>query len=399
MTQPSNPGGKGEDPLAALQAVIAREKQAFIDAKDGRKKIGYLCNYAPQELFNAAGVRHVRLFKGGDTDVVSIGERFTQSVFCDFTKACLGSFSGNDPLYKALDRVYAAHSCNTIKRVSEIINQFVPVKLLSLPKLRALQSSRDFFHEEFIDLRKDLEKLTGNKITDEAIQENIVLYNKLRHILKKISELRKRANPPITGAEYLDLVTGFYYIDPKLALPLYEDLYAKLAAKESALTGERPLRLMMAGSVVADGDRRMLDILEGELGSRVVVEAHCTGVRPFLHSLRENGDPLRALSDGYLDQAPCAKMRPLSDSSESAGRLAQEYSVDGIIYVYLKFCICYGVGTKEFMTHFQKIGIPALEVSSDYSESDHGQIKTRVEAFIEMLNERKDNLDEQYIGA
>jgi len=385
------------NPLDALQAVIAREQKAFINEKTGRKKIGYLCNYAPLELFSAAGVRHIRLFKAGDPHTVNLGERFTQSVFCDFSKSCLGGFSGGDPLYKAIDKVYTVHTCNTVKRITEIIDQFVPVKLLSLPKLRDLPSSRHFYYKELVDLKNDLEKLTGNIITEEAIHEKIVLYNKLRQVLKKISELRKWAHPPITGGQYLDLVKAYYYLEPEQALKLYERLYTKLA--ETPVRRGDFLRIMVAGSIVADDDRRLLDLVEGELGARVVVEAHCTGVRPFLHTVSESGDPLRALAHGYLDQAPCAKMKPLSDSSENAGKLALDYNVDGVLYVYLKFCVCYGIGTKEFITHFQKLGLPALEISSDYSQSDHGQLKTRIEAFIEVLNERKENPDEQYISA
>ena len=71
-------------------------------------------------------------------------------------------------------------------------------------------------------------------------------------------------------------------------------------------TAKGPVRVMVSGSIVADGDRRLLEILENESGARVVVEDHCTGLRPFYYTIRETGDPLQALGDGYVDQAPCA---------------------------------------------------------------------------------------------
>ncbi len=150
---------------------------------------------------------------------------------------------------------------------------------------------------------------------------------------------------------------------------------------------------------MADGDRRLLDIIEDELGARVVVEDHCSGVRPFYHTVPETGDPYQALADGYLDQAPCARMKPLTDSIDFSSRLAKEYAVDGVIYVFLKFCACYGVSKKDFISQYQKQGLPVLEISSDYSESDHGQLKTRIEAFIEVLNERKLTSNEQLANA
>jgi len=131
----------------------------------------------------------------------------------------------------------------------------------------------------------------------------------------------------------------------------------------------------------------------------VVVEDHCSGVRPFYSTLPETGDPYMALANGYLDQAPCARMRPLEDAIEFSGKLAQEYNVDGVIYVFLKFCTCYGVSKRDFIGHFHQQGLPVLEISSDYSESDHGQLKTRLEAFIEVLNEKRSNTNEQLANA
>jgi benzoyl-CoA reductase/2-hydroxyglutaryl-CoA dehydratase subunit BcrC/BadD/HgdB len=217
-------------------------------------------------------------------------------------------------------------------------------------------------------------------------------------LLKKISELRKRPEPALTGAEYLDLVRGFYYIPVEKLIPALDQVYKSLEALPEG--NRRGLRLMVSGSIVADGDRRLLDIVEGELGARIVIEDHCAGVRPFYHKLSEVGDPYQALAHGYLDQAPCARMKPLEDAVAFSGQLAREYAVDGVIYVFLKFCACYGVSKKEFLTEFQKQELSILELSGDYSESDYGQLKTRIEAFIEVLNERGDiKSHEQHINA
>jgi benzoyl-CoA reductase/2-hydroxyglutaryl-CoA dehydratase subunit BcrC/BadD/HgdB len=129
----------------------------------------------------------------------------------------------------------------------------------------------------------------------------------------------------------------------------------------------------------------------------VVVEDHCTGLRPFAHILREDGDPFAALADGYLDQAPCARMKPLDDSLDFSTGLAEDYGVDGVIYVYLKFCACYGVSKLEFIERLQSRGVPVLEISSDYSVSDIGQLKTRVEAFVEVLQGQREDRRSQSV--
>jgi len=230
------------------------------------------------------------------------------------------------------------------------------------------------------------------------VRRQITIYNRARALLKQISELRKGPYPVISGAEFLDLVRGYYYLPGEKLVQALEQVQRHLEG--IPVPPGRPLRLMISGSIMADGDRRLLNILENELGARVVIEDHCAGVRPFYHRVAEAGDPYRALANGYLDQAPCARMKPLEDGVTFSGKLAREYSVDGVVYVYLKFCACYGVSKKEFISEFQKQDLPILEISSDYSESDYGQLKTRIEAFVEVLNERGGTIShEQYVNA
>jgi predicted CoA-substrate-specific enzyme activase len=374
--------------LTAITKLIEEQYESFIDSKNDDTRVGYLCSYTPVEILNAAGVKHTRLFKAGHPETVAAGELYTQSVFCDFSKSFIGGFKAGDPLYTSIDKLYNFHTCAALKRATEVVEQFVPTKLLNLPKLRDSEDSRSFFRDEIIEFKNDLAALTGHEIADSAVREQIGVYNKLRRLLKSISELRKREHPPLSGKEFLELVRAYYYVPAEQLLPVYEDLYQQLSAVPDRGENSK-LRIMVAGSIVGDGDRRLLDIIEDELGLQVVVEDHCTGLKPFYHTIREQEDPYQALADGYLDQAPCARMKTLEANVEFSGQLAREYDVDGVLYVYLKFCSCYGVTKKGFLDHFQSLDIPVFDISSDYSESDHGQLKTRIEAFIEVLNAKR----------
>jgi len=385
--------------LREFQDLIHQEQESFIQSDNGQKRFGYQCNYTPLELLSAAGARHIRLFKAGDSDTVALGERYTQSIYCDFSKSCLGSFAAGDPLYKAIDKVYNFYTCNTVKRVSEVMEKFVPVKLLNLPKLRNEVESRKFFRLELIDLKKDLEHLTGKKIRDEDIQEQIVLQNKVRRQLKAISELRKKPFTVLTGKEYLELAKGYYYLPAEKALAAYEKIYQQLSAVEAPENGEQRLRFLVSGSTLADGDRRVHDILENDFNGRVVAEDVCTGVRPFYHTVPESGDPLDNLVAGYLDQAPCARMKPLTDAAQFAADLGVEYQVDGVLFTYLKFCPTHSVGMKEYILAFHRAGLPVLELSNDYSHNSEGQLKTRIEAFLEVLNDKRASVDDPQLAS
>ncbi|MDR1159457.1 MAG: acyl-CoA dehydratase activase [Syntrophomonadaceae bacterium] len=376
--------------LSGLEKRI-QERENFLINSPQLTKIGYLCTYTPLELMNAAEIPHFRLFRAGNPDIVASGEQITQSVFCDFTKSILGAFKEDDPLYNSLNKVYTFYTCDCMKKVGEAINQFFkPSEVYVLPRLKDEEPSRNYYYKEILSFKKELEALSGKTINDEDLRRQIVIYNQLRNKLKDISELRKRENPPLSGKDFLDLVKGYYYLPPEDLLNFYQEVYDRLSAVPSQ--GRKKIRLMMSGGVVADGDRRLLELIEDDIGARVVVEDHCTGLKTVYHTLEEKGDPFQALAYGYLDQAPCARMKPLQDRVQFSGKLAREYDVDGVLYVYLKFCPCYGQTKHEFFKYFREIGIPALEIPIDYSRSDQGQLKTRIEAFIEVLCERGANL-------
>jgi len=374
--------------LSELDRRIADHHAGLAASGPELKKVGYLCTYTPLELINASGAAHLRLFKAGDTDIVASGEQITQSVFCDFTKSVLGAFKEGDPLYTSLDKVYTFYTCDCIKKVGEAFGAFFkPSEVFNTPRLRHKDSSRDFYLSEILHFKDDLEKLTGRIIEPESVRTHIKEYNKVRTLLRKISDLRKRDNPPLTGKDFLELIKGYYYLPPERLIDLYMEVYNQLSAVPD--TGAKRIRLLMAGGIVADGDRRLLDLIEDEMGARVVAEDHCSGLKTIANPIDEDGDPFRALAHAYLDQAPCSRMKPLQDRVDFSSRLADEYAVDGVVYAYLKFCPCYGQIKNEFFRLFQQKDLPLLEIPVDYSKSDIGQIKTRVEAFVEVLKERK----------
>ena len=375
------------DELAVLRSETALAEQAFIEDKT-RKKVGYLCNYTPVELLRSSGVAFTRILKCGTPDVVSQGELITKSVFCDLTKSVLGHFETKDPLVSGLDQVYTFYTCDSMRATSQAIDNFYkPSRGYIVPRNSDHTESRTFFRAEMLQFSKDLQRLTGAEVSQNFLKRNIHLYNRLREAIRAISALRKRDVPPLRGKDFLDVTKAFHFLPPETLLPMLKDVLGRLA--DSPQTGKKPLRLMMCGGIVADGDRRILDILEDEIGARVVVEDHCTGYSAFCHDTDETIDPWQALANAYLDQAPCARQVPLNRRIDHATRLAKEYKVDAVLFTYLKFCPCYGLAKNKFITSFQSLGLPVLELASDYSLGDLGQIKTRLDAFVEVLAEKK----------
>lgn len=373
--------------LSDLSNRMDEAELSLIERKDV-KKVGYLCTYTPPELMTAAGVAFGRLDKCGSPEVVAQGEVITKSVFCDMSKSVIGHFMTKEPLHDALDQVAMFYTCDTMRATSNAIdNYFKPSHGYVVPRTGDKPSARAFFREEMVNFKNDLEKLTGNKIDDDKVWESIRLHKKLRQMVHKISDLRKRNRPPLSGCDFLEITRAYRTIPAEEQLPVLEELYNRLSAVPDDDVPR--LRIMIAGGIMADGDRRMMDLLEKDIGVNIVVEDHCTGLSPFYYDLQETDDPYRDLANAYLDQAPCARQAPLSKRIDFSGMLAQEYKVDAVIYYFLKFCPSFSQTKSLFTRRYSELQLPTLEVDTDFSQGDTGQIKTRLEAFIEVLKETK----------
>ncbi|MGN0484489.1 MAG: 2-hydroxyacyl-CoA dehydratase [Lachnospiraceae bacterium] len=371
-----------------LERKINDAELSFVERTDV-KKVGYLCTYTPVELLSAAGIASLRLAKCGTPDVVSQGEMITKSVFCDVTKSVLGYFMNHDPLYEAVDEVAIFYTCDSMRSTSDAIdNYYKPVKGYVVPRGNKKESVRAMFRDQILAFKRDMETLSGNVVTDDILREKILLYKNIKTVIRNISELRKQAIPPLSGSDFLTITRAYRTLPAEEQLPILENLYEKL--KKVKNTGKAPVRIMVVGGMISDGDRTIMDILEKDLNVSVVIEDHCTGFSQFA---RENNtsldDPWQYLANEYLDQAPCARQNPITERVDFAANLAKEYQVDGVILTYIKFCPCYGMTKKLFIDKFEELGIPLLEQENSYMANDAGQIKTRLEAFIEVIKEKK----------
>ncbi len=381
--------------LYSLQTAVENEKELIASGRTGKKKtVGYTCAYVPVEILGAADVAYYRIIHAGTQDEVMAGESVTQSVFCDMTKSVLGQFITENPLTKATDQVYTFYTCDCMKNTVEAIDNFyVPATLYNMPRLREEKSSLEYFKSEVLHFKEDVEKLTGKKITDKDINRNIALYNEAKKMIREISEYRKKDKPVISGSEFKQIAMSYYYLPVEVLIRELKKILEQLKdIKLPKVKSSKP-RILLSGGVAADGDEKVLKILE-EMGADVVAEDNCTGLRPFLNDVPNTGIWDEDIAKGYLGKAPCARMKPLNHVVENSLSLAKEYDVDAVVFYFLKFCPCYSMIIRKYTDIFQENNILILVITSDYAHGDEGQIKIRVEAFMEMLESKEGKVNE-----
>jgi benzoyl-CoA reductase/2-hydroxyglutaryl-CoA dehydratase subunit BcrC/BadD/HgdB len=369
--------------------LIERPAQLREAQRKGVKVVGYFPgNYVPEELIYASGAIPVCLTRGGNAAASEAGLTVVPRVICPFARAQIGErIARTDPYYAMLDMLVAPITCQHLKKVAEVweFQGGLEMFKLGIPQ----QCQDDFELEYFINrlkaLKDRLQTFTGNEITDEKLSQAIRLYNRIKDGLKKISLLRRASPTPINALDFIHLNQASLYADPVVMVDILNSIYQELKKKQSAARTDAP-RLLLVGPSLGYGDDTVLELVR-EAGGEVVIEELYEGMRYYWNTIPDEGDRLAALARGYLiDRLPPAFMR------YSARRrldfnldLIQKYQVAGVIWYQLLCCETYDAESYYFARKLEEQNIPMLILESDYSTADTGQMKTRIEALIEVV--------------
>jgi benzoyl-CoA reductase/2-hydroxyglutaryl-CoA dehydratase subunit BcrC/BadD/HgdB len=355
--------------------------------KEGKKLIGFSPgDFLPEDMIIAAGAVPLPLMRGGTHEAVAESSAYVPRFLDTFCRCQIGHrMLGDDPLYQMPDQVVVTLSDNNTRCIADVWDFYtdVPSYRLGIPHEKD-EISTQYFLDGLHLLKENLEGVTGNKIDDAKLREEINVTNKILELLEKISELRKSPNPPITGKQFAQLNHASYYGDKAVVLESLETIYSELKDKE----GPKSLpRVMVIGSTLADGDLKVYDLVEGA-GANVVIEEFAEGMRHYWNKVNLEGDTLAALADKhFFRRVPPAWFRPSADERISfAKKLAKDYAVDGVIWYSLMYRDSYDVQLHYFEKALEKdLGLKTLKVMSDYDTSEIVPMKTRVEAFVETL--------------
>jgi benzoyl-CoA reductase subunit C len=246
----------------------------------------------------------------------------------------------------------------------------VPSQLLSKPAL-------PFFLSQLEEFQQQLEEWLGKQITEADLSQSIEVYNRNRGLLRQLYQFRKETPARISGRLALEAVLAGTLMDKAEHNVLLEEV---LASPKEVQEG---VRLMVVGS--ENDDTELIGMLEA-MGSVVVIEDHCLGTRLFWDDVTTDDKPLSAIARRYLGKPPC----PLLDCGERQRgeylqKMAREYQVEGIIFLRQKFCDAHAWDQPFLQTMFQEMGLSCLSLELDVTVPT-GQYKTRVEAFLEVLD-------------
>lgn len=358
--------------------------------KKGGKVFGTFCVYVPDEIVFAADAIATGLC-GGSQFWVPGGEKVLPTNTCPLIKASVGArLDKTCPFFRIADMYVGETTCDGKKKAWEILAEDVPVYVMDLPQMKRAKDVKAWA-EEITAFKEKVEEFTGNKVTAEKLSESIKLINAKRRALGRLYELRKNENVPISGRDVLVISQIAFYDDPARFTEMTNKLCDELDQRVKDGVSVVPAgtkRILLTGTPLAIPNWKVHNIIETS-GGVVVCEEMCTGTRYFEREVDETKttveEQIDALAERYMG-INCACFTPNTGRVDDIIRLAKEYKADGAIDLNLKFCNLYDTEGYKVEKALKEAGIPVLGIETDYTDSDAQQLRTRISAFIEMLN-------------
>lgn len=371
----------------------ARIFQIAEERKAGKKIVGTFCLFVPDEIIFAADADRIILC-GGKNNTISIAEEYLPRNLCPLVKSSFGSIVnsscsgvGSCPHFGLVDMVVAENTCDSKKKMYELLRDYVPTYVIDLPQRPDSPEALNYFLVELNKFKSAMERLTGNKVTAEQLKQEIESSNEIRKLFHRLYDLRKIDPPAISGLDMLKILQKQYFLSPdelkKSLLMLIREVEQRKTDREPADRERRP-RIMASGCPMAGGNTKVPEIIESK-GGVIVAEESCTGTRSFWDLVDEKKDPMLALAERYI-KIPCSCMSPNDMRIDNIIELSREFKVDGVVYYTLQFCHGYNIERYKIQQALKKKGIPMLAIETDYGDSDIEQIGLRVDAFMEMLS-------------
>ena len=253
------------------------------------------------------------------------------------------------------------------------------------------ESSFEFFEEELKTYKKSLEKFAGKTITDADLADAIRLHNQNRNKARALYDFKKADPPMISGVELTKVLTVGSSLPITESNALFDEVIAAVSQRKEPPLKKGP-RILLDGPCVDNIE--LIKIVE-DSGANVVVDTTCNGTRDSLPRVDEGEDPIKALARRYLDKINCPKtyrenktgvfQEDIAARFGDIGAYAREFRADGaILYVY-KFCDPFGFEVPARKAYYESIKVPLLHIEDLYSAGTIGQLKTRIQAFLEMI--------------
>ena len=360
--------------------------------KEGGIALGYTCYHMPEVLLNLGNCFSVRL-RAPNTGSIDIATYYMSNYTCEYARALVER--GIEGGYQFLDAMIGVDACSMMNRAME---HFEILQVNDKPNFFVSHCDIPFKVTDYtldsyvrqmeVHVLDELNRRFGVDTSDEAIRAAVKEHNEVCAILTEIGQMRKADNPVVTGYEYHVLNLVSFTCPKKLILPYLRETLEELKTRKPDKKPAFRARVAIVGSEIDDPN--LTKLIEG-CGALVVSDRYCFGSTPGreIIELADDKPALPQICLHVMQHSECARYiadEKVLQRRETADRLAKEYKAEGIIYEQMKYCDYWGF-ERALVSHIMhdEYGWPVLSIDRLYNNGNSGQLRTRVQAFVESL--------------
>jgi len=376
--------------LARVEQIYQDRSQRAKELKAGGKSIiGYLCSFTPVEIIAAADLVPYRIM-GNVKQTITHADAYLESIACPFTRSCLDIALGGG--YDFLDGFIMPHACDNIVKLYDLWGYNIKhtyAHFVNVPHTLS-PASFDFFKAELETFKRSLERFSGREITVAELSRSIQLHNEQRALVRKLYQLRKQDPPLLSGTEMTKVIVAVMSTPVTEANELLRGVIKEVEGRDDGCQ-KKPARLMVCGT--GNDDITFIEMVE-ESGANVVIDDLCFGTRPYWYDVEVSHNPLASIARSYLEKLNCPRtyrQSPGSHQEDLENRFgylyefAKDFKVDGVILYILRYCDTHAFDAPDVKEYLRGKGLPVLEIEGDYPTPSITRLKTRVQAFLEMI--------------
>ncbi len=367
---------------------------------EGGLAVGYTCFHAPEVLLNLGKCFSVRL-RAPNTASMELATYYMANNSCEYARALLErALEGNYSFLYGMAGVDVCEANNRAMENMEIMKVQGEGKdgffwcNLDVPYSDDEDCVAHTVEQVSRKILKPMHENYGVDISDAAIRAAVAEHNEVSRIITELGSFRKLDNPTITGYEFAVIVLVTYVCPKAHIVEKLRETLEEVRQREPDKEKSFRVRVAVVGSEI--DDPRLIELIEG-CGALVVADRFCYGSFPGRQEipLQDGEDALTQVCRWYLQNTDCPRQcaaHRVQRRYDRVAELVSEYKADGVIYEQMKFCT-YWSYERTMASHIMpdEYGINVLSIDRPYISGQSGQLRTRVQAFVESLEIKKLN--------
>ncbi len=358
-----------------------RNRWALKWKENGKKVMGLLCTYVPEEILAAADILPFRV-TGTWKEAAPLAAAYRPEMTCRYCSHVLESVLSNELNF--LDGIATTQVDDDFKRLWDVLHfiQRPPFTYIMYLPHTVSKTTMRMWHKSVGQFKTDIEGWAGVKITEKALADQIAVFNRMRSLLRKVYELRKREIPALTGAEALGIATAARIMPRDEFNRELESLLPYLEKRKGFFKALTP-RLLLSGEYL---DNPEYVALVEDCGAAVVMDECDTGAKYFWDPVDTSSDnPWEAVGKRYMDRPGTTRMATWGEQIEQLLGWAKAFHAGGVVELRQLYSLPLDYRFFVMKRKLAEAGVPYISLSREYHLAQVGMLRTRVEAFIEMI--------------